>query len=84
MSFNSQISKVRNKEIGLNQKCSHLRSCALLYAQLREVERSQVIDEIASKTGVNILHNDLNDEELERALNFLIKERNRFLENVTG
>lgn len=80
MSFNSQVSKVRNKEIDLNRRCSHLRSCALLYAQLRKVKRSVVIDELASKTGVNILRNDLNDAEIENSLIFLINERNRFLE----
>ena len=80
MSFSSQMSKVRNKEIDLDHRCSHLRSCALLYAQLRKVKRSTVIDEIVSKTGVNILHNDLNDKEIESALIFLIKERSSFLE----
>ncbi|MGJ8678526.1 MAG: hypothetical protein ACSHX0_13510 [Akkermansiaceae bacterium] len=76
MSFNTHARDAVDLSAPINHRCSHLRSCALKLAQLQNVARSAVIDMISESTGINILRNDLSNDQIISALEFIKSIRN--------
>ncbi|SDG87453.1 hypothetical protein SAMN05216588_101267 [Pseudomonas flavescens] len=54
MSFNSHRRKLLDERSPLSHRASHARSCALLVAQKLGLQRDDVIEQVARKTGVDL------------------------------
>jgi hypothetical protein len=82
MSFNTHARDAMDLALPNHQRCSHLRSCALKLAQLRNAPRSTVVTRIAESIGIDVLRNDLEDAEIEAALRFITLNRDEELESA--
>jgi hypothetical protein len=72
MSFSAHKRDARDTTISLNQRMSHLRSCAMLMGQKYGVRRSTIIERVLRMCGVNITI-PANEAEIERAVQALVR-----------
>ena len=75
MSYRTHEREARDFSKSRHHRCSHLRSRALKLAQFRRTPRSSIIEEVAVKTKIDLRKNDLSDDQITTALDFISRTR---------
>jgi hypothetical protein len=79
MSFSSSRRRALNHNLPMGYRASHLRSCAMLIGQKWGVKRSNVLEVVQEKCGVD-LSAIKTDHEIEIAIMILDKLRHNWLD----